>query len=52
MLGPILLTLHNLTLYQRLMAELRAAIEVGRLSDLAEELAREEALGDLAPWAP
>jgi len=52
MLGPILLTLHNLTRYQRLMAELRAAIEAGRLADLADELARAEALGDLAPWAP
>ncbi|MEX1223822.1 MAG: tRNA guanosine(34) transglycosylase Tgt [Pirellulales bacterium] len=30
MLGPILLTLHNLTYYQRLMREARAAIENGR----------------------
>jgi queuine tRNA-ribosyltransferase len=52
MLGPILLTVHNLTRYQHLMAELRAAIEAGGLTELAEELAREEALGDLAPWAP
>ena len=30
MLGPILLSLHNLTYYQRLMAETRAAIEQSR----------------------
>lgn len=30
MLGPILLTAHNLTYYQRLMAQSRAAIEQGR----------------------
>jgi queuine tRNA-ribosyltransferase len=27
MLGPILLSIHNVTYYQRLMAEARAAIE-------------------------
>ena len=32
MLGPILLTLHNLHLYQRLMARLRQAIEQGSLA--------------------
>ena len=31
MLGPILLTQHNLYFYQRLMADLRAAIAAGRL---------------------
>ena len=31
MLGPILLTQHNLYVYQRLMADLRAAIAEGRL---------------------
>ncbi len=30
MLGPMLLTVHNLTYYQRLMAEARTAIEQGR----------------------
>ncbi|MDP6406266.1 MAG: tRNA guanosine(34) transglycosylase Tgt, partial [Alphaproteobacteria bacterium] len=35
MLGPMLLTTHNLTYYQRLMAELRAAIEVGRFAEFA-----------------
>jgi queuine tRNA-ribosyltransferase len=33
MLGPILLTLHNLTYYQRLLAEARQAIEAGRYLD-------------------
>ena len=33
MLGPILLTLHNLTYYQRLMAELRTAIERDRFDE-------------------
>jgi len=51
MLGPILLTLHNLTRYQQLMAELRAAIAAGRLGDYAAAVAREDALGDLPPWA-
>ena len=36
MLGPILLSLHNLTYYQRLMAEIRQAIEEDRLTELAE----------------
>ena len=48
MLGPILLTLHNLTMYQALMAELRAAIEAGRLAETAEAFARREAEGDIA----
>jgi len=30
MLGPILLTIHNLTYYQRLVAEARKAIEEDR----------------------
>jgi len=33
MLGPMLLTVHNLTYYQRLMAGVRAAIEAGRFLD-------------------
>ena len=35
MLGPILLTQHNLYFYQRLMADLRAAIAEGRLDGFA-----------------
>jgi queuine tRNA-ribosyltransferase len=36
MLGPILLTAHNLTYYQDLMREIRQAIEAGRLAELVE----------------
>jgi queuine tRNA-ribosyltransferase len=49
MLGPMLLTMHNLRFYQRLMAEIRTAIEAGRLSTLAAALAAEEAKGDIDP---
>lgn len=35
MLGPMLLTHHNLTFYQRLMQEIREAIAAGRLASLA-----------------
>jgi queuine tRNA-ribosyltransferase len=34
MLGPILLSLHNVAFYCRLMAEVRSAIEAGRLAEL------------------
>ncbi len=34
MLGPILLSIHNLTYYQRLMQQARTAIETGTLSEL------------------
>ena len=44
MLGPILLTQHNLYFYQRLMADLRAAIAEGRLEVFAA--ARGEAAED------
>lgn len=37
MLGPILLTLHNITYYQRLMAGARAAIKADRFMDYYEE---------------
>ena len=37
MLGPILLSQHNLYFYQRLMADLRAAIAAGRLAAFAAE---------------
>jgi len=33
MLGPILVSLHNLTFYQRLMAKIRAAVENGDFAD-------------------
>jgi queuine tRNA-ribosyltransferase len=38
MLGPILVSLHNLTVYARLMARLREAIVAGRLGAVAAEL--------------
>ena len=37
MLGPILLTLHNITYYQRLVAAARAAIEEDRFVDFCRE---------------
>jgi queuine tRNA-ribosyltransferase len=40
-----LLTLHNLAYLERLMAELRAAIEAGRLSDVTGALR-----AGAAPW--
>jgi queuine tRNA-ribosyltransferase len=36
MLGPILVSLHNVRFYQRLMADLREAIGRGRLADFAK----------------
>jgi len=41
-LGAMLLTLHNLTYYQDLMAELRAAIEAGGLEAYADGFARRQ----------
>lgn len=38
MLGPILVSLHNLTMYARLMRRLRAAIVEGSLAAVAEDL--------------
>jgi len=37
MLGPILLTIHNLTYYQRLVANARKAIEEDRFSEFKRE---------------
>jgi len=42
-LGAMLLTRHNLTYYQDLMAELRGAIEAGRLADVVARFARRAA---------
>jgi queuine tRNA-ribosyltransferase len=52
MLGPMLLSRHNVQYYQALMAGLRDAIEAGRLSDHADELAAGWAKGDIEPVAP
>jgi queuine tRNA-ribosyltransferase len=38
MLGPILLSIHNLTFYQRLLARAREAIGTGRFPDLLAEV--------------
>jgi queuine tRNA-ribosyltransferase len=37
MLGPILLTLHNLTYYQRLLSDARTAIEQDRFEEFRRE---------------
>jgi queuine tRNA-ribosyltransferase len=52
MLGPILLSRHNLHHYQQLMTGLRAAIEAGALADFAEAIKRKQAEGDLPPYEP
>ncbi len=46
MLGPMLLTLHNLAYYQRLMRQIRAAIVAGTLEQTATQLRRNWARGD------
>ncbi len=48
-LGAMLLTRHNLTYYQDLMAELRAAIAAGTLNAYAAAFAAAQAAGDIAP---
>ena len=47
MLGPILLTTHNLSTYQALMAALRGAIAAGGLDDFAAAFEAQQAEGDL-----
>ena len=47
MLGPILLTLHNLHYYQELMGGIRWAIEAGALDEFARAFQREQADGDI-----
>ena len=49
MLGPILLTLHNLHSYQELMAGLRGAIAEGHLADFVAAFEAQQAAGDLPP---
>jgi queuine tRNA-ribosyltransferase len=49
MLGPILLTRHNLYYYQELMASLRGAIEAGKLTEFTATFEAEHAAGDLEP---
>jgi queuine tRNA-ribosyltransferase len=40
MLGPILLSIHNLTYYQRLMSAARAAIRENRYAEFHEQTVR------------
>jgi queuine tRNA-ribosyltransferase len=47
MLGPILLTWHNLTYYQDLMADLRRAIEAGRFAEAAAGFHEAREQGDI-----
>jgi queuine tRNA-ribosyltransferase len=47
MLGPILLTAHNLYYYQELIAGLRVAIAAGSLADFAATFAATQTQGDL-----
>jgi queuine tRNA-ribosyltransferase len=49
MLGPILLTTHNLHYYQELMRDIRGAIEQGRLDGFAVEFRAQQAQGDIEP---
>ncbi|MEQ8587639.1 MAG: tRNA guanosine(34) transglycosylase Tgt [Thalassobaculaceae bacterium] len=46
-LGPMLLTWHNLHYYQELMAGLRGAIEAGTLNDFAAAFREQQAAGDI-----
>ncbi len=48
-LGPMLLTWHNLHYYQELMAGMRTAIAAGRFGAFAETFAAEQARGDIPP---
>jgi queuine tRNA-ribosyltransferase len=45
-LGPMLLTWHNLAYYQDLMRDLRAAIVLGRISDYRREFSHAQGLKD------
>jgi len=45
MLGPMLATVHNLHYYLRLMSELRAALDGGRLSTFAQQFRSDRARG-------
>ncbi len=51
MLGPILLTRHNLYYYQELMAGLRGAIQAGKLADFIDKFETQQAKGDFEPLA-
>ncbi len=46
-LGPMLLTWHNIQYYQDLMRGLRAAIAAGQMTAFARQFAEQQALGDI-----
>jgi queuine tRNA-ribosyltransferase len=48
-LGPMLLTWHNIQFYQDVMRGLRAAIAEGRVRDFAAQALADEAKGDIEP---
>jgi queuine tRNA-ribosyltransferase len=48
-LGPMLLTWHNIQFYQDVMKGLRGAIAAGRVHDFARDFLATEALGDIEP---
>lgn len=48
-LGPMLLTWHNIQFYQDTMRGLRAAIAEGRVQDFAAQALADEARGDIEP---
>ena len=48
-LGAMLLTRHNLTYYQELMAGMRRAIAAGAFADFADGFAEGQGKGDIAP---
>lgn len=52
MLGPILLTRHNLHFYQNLMKNLRLAIEEKQLSNFANNFLADQAKGDIPEVFP
>ena len=49
MLGPILLTAHNVQFYQDLMTAIRSAISAGNLDEFTAEFYKNQALGDIDP---
>lgn len=49
MLGPMLLTWHNIQHYQDLMRDLRAAIKAGTLTQFVQAFEAQQALGDIDP---
>ena len=51
MLGPILLTWHNLTYYQDLMQGMRSAITAGTFAAFQADFQTQQALGDIPPLA-